>query len=179
MTDLAREYGTALFELAAEEQKDQELLQELQLLCQQFQENPKYLELLGTPTLSKPERLHIVDEALKGKVDGYLISFLKILIERGAVQEFSQCAQQYEKQYHKVHHIARATAVTAVPLTEELSNRLRDKLQQVTGKTILLSNRVDPAVLGGVSIEMDGKLMDDSLRTRLAVLRENLLQTIV
>ena len=56
---------------------------------------------------------------------------------------------------------------------------LRNSKLQVTGKKVILSNRVDPRVLGGVSIEMDGKMLDDSLRTRLETIRHNLIDVIV
>ena len=179
MTDVAREYGAALYQLAAEEQLEEQLLEESAVLAGQFQENPDYVELLSTPVLPKAQRLQIVDEAFRGKIHGYLLNFLKILVENGTANQFVLCQQQYESLYNKAHGIEKATAVTAMPLSDALCEKLKAKLEQVTGKQVILSNRVDPRVLGGVRIEMDGKLLDDSLRTRLETIRHNLLETIV
>ena len=179
MTEVAREYGAALYQLAVEEQLEEQILEEFAVLAQQFRENLDYVELLSTPVLPKAQRLQIADEAFRGKVNGYLLNFLKILIENGTANQFALCQQQYESLYHKAHGIEKATAITAVPLSEELCEKLKAKLEQVTGKKVILSNRVDPRVLGGVSIEMDGKMLDDSLRTRLETIRHNLIDVIV
>ena len=61
MTDVAREYGAALYQLAAEEQLEEQILEESAVLAGQFQENPDYVELLSTPVLPKAQRLQIVD----------------------------------------------------------------------------------------------------------------------
>ena len=179
MTDLAREYGMALYQLAEEEQLDQQILEEFSVLAGQFEENPEYLELLSTPALQKSQRLQIADETFRGRIHVYLLDFIKILIQREAAQQLPQCWRQYEKLYNQRHNIERATAVTAVPLSPQLRDKLLEKLEQISGKTILLENRVDPAVIGGVSIQMDGKELDDSLKSRLETLRGNLLQVIV
>ena len=178
MTEVGKEYGTALYQLAAEEALEEQLLEELFVLKKLFAENGDYEKLLSTPVLPKAERLQIADQALKGKVHSYLLNFLKILIENNTVREFPSCCQQYEALYNKAHGIEKAVAVTAVPLSDALQQRLKEKLEQVTGKTILLQNRVDPSVLGGVRIELDGKQLNDSLRKRLDTLRENLLHVI-
>ena len=60
-------------------------------------------------------------------------------------------------------------AVTAVPLTAEQTKKLCDKLQKNTGKTIELINVVDPACIGGVRLDYDGKRMDDTVQHRLDV----------
>lgn len=169
----------ALYQLAEEEQLDQQILEEFSVLARQFEENPDYLELLSTPALQKSQRLQIAEEAFRGRIHVYLLDFIKILIQREAAQQLPQCWCQYEKLYNQRHNIERATAVTAVPLSPQLREKLLEKLEQISGKTILLENRVDPAVIGGVSIQMDGKELDDSLKSRLETLRSNLLQVIV
>ena len=70
------------------------------------------------------------------------------------------------------------TAVTAVALTQEQHARLTEKLTQLTGKTVELENKVDPAVLGGVRLDYDGKRVDGTVQSRLDSVRDLLKNTV-
>jgi len=70
-------------------------------------------------------------------------------------------------------------AVTAVPLTEAQHGRLAEKLAKLTGKTVELTNRVDPSVLGGVRLDYDGKRVDGTVQSRLDSIRDLLKNTVL
>ena len=70
-------------------------------------------------------------------------------------------------------------AVTAVALTESQAQKLTEKLQKLTGKTVELENFVDPSVLGGVRLDYDGKRVDGTVKNRLDSIRELLNQTVI
>ena len=67
-----------------------------------------------------------------------------------------------------------AAVTTAVPLARDLNERLRRRMAEVLGKTVLLEPRVDPAILGGVVVQVDSTVCDGSLQTELSRLREHL-----
>lgn len=70
--------------------------------------------------------------------------------------------------YNQAHGIVEASVTTGVPLEAEQRTRLIDKLSAMTGKRIVLSEKVDPgAWVGGVLLEMNGKRYDNTLRHRL------------
>ena len=58
-------------------------------------------------------------------------------------------------------------AVTAVPMSDALKDKLLQKLQTVLGKTVELSCRVDPACMGGVLLELPGRQLDGTVKQRL------------
>jgi F-type H+-transporting ATPase subunit delta len=76
-------------------------------------------------------------------------------------------------------NILPVTAVTAVALSEEQAARLKEKLEKLTEKTVELTNRMDPDVLGGVRLDFDGKCLDDTLAHRLESVRSLLNNTIL
>ena len=171
MTQFAKLYGGSLFDLAAEEGADGAILDQLEECLSLLRENPDYLKLLSTPSLPKKERCGLLDQALRGSVHQYLLNFLKILCERGQLGQLSQCAAAYRQKYNQAHGIVEATAVSAVALTDDQALRLRQKLESVTGKQIRLHCKVDPAVLGGIRLDIDGTELDGTVRSRLAGLR--------
>ena len=178
MTQVGNVYGEALYDLARSEGLDEQILSELTALNVSFAQEPTFLRLLAAPNVSKEERCRIIDSSFRDKVHPYVLNFLKILTEKGYPRHFSDCCDAYRVHYNADHGILPVKAVSATPLTEDQSVRLCEKLSKITGKTIELTNRVDPDVLGGIRLDYDGKRLDDTVSHRLESIR-NMLNTTV
>ena len=174
MTEFGREYGEGLYALCAEEKLDQAVLEEVQAIQKAFRENEAFLHLLGNMTMSKEERVRIVDETFQGQIHEYTLNFLKILVERGAIHAFSECAAAYQESYFRDHQVAVAEVTTATALNEAQRAKLIDKLKKLTGKEIVVKEKIDPSVLGGVLLQMDGKRYDNTVRHRLAAIKQTI-----
>ena len=179
MTRVASIYAEGLYTLAKEEGLQQQILQELSVLGQAVDAEPGYVRLLSAPNLSKAERCAILDDSFGGKVHPYVLNFMKILTEKGYMRHFSECCKAYRERYNADNGILSVRAVTAVALTEEQQKKLTQKLEKVTGKTVELHNRVDPAVLGGVRLDYDGKRVDGTVANRLDSIRSLLKNTVL
>ena len=179
MTEVGNVYGESLYELAKEENLTQEIGGQLKVLQQCFREEPDFVRLLSSPNLTKAERCQILDDSFRGKIDLYVLNFLKILTEKGYMRHFPHCCDAYRECYNRDHGILVVTAVTAVPLTAAQQTKLTDKLSGITGKTIDLHNRVDPDVLGGVRLDYGGKRLDDTVAHRLDAVRDLLKNTVL
>lgn len=171
MTETAKRYGGSLYDLAVEEQLEDRLLAELDTVTAVLRENPEYLRLLSTPSIPKKERASLLGEAFGGAVHPYLVNFLKLLCDNGILRELNGCAKEFRARYNKAHGIVEVRAVSAVALSAAEKDKLVKKLQSVTGKRIDLTVKVDPAVLGGVRLEMEGVQLDGTVRSRLEALR--------
>ena len=174
MTEIAKMYGGSLYDLAAEEGLETRILGELEEAAAIFRSEPEYLHLLSIPSIPKKERCALLDETFRGKVHPYLLNFLKILCEKGTLRELSGCARAYRVRYNAAHGILEATAISAVALTPEQTTRLHEKLETVTGKKIDLKTKVDPSVLGGIRLDIEGTELDGTVQNRLAGLRKNI-----
>lgn len=179
MTEAGSVYGLALYDLAKSEGLTEQILKELSVLRQSFEGEPDFLKLLHTPALSKQERCDILDASFRGKLQPYLLNFLKILTEKGYIHHFSHCCDAYRDQYNRDHGILPVTAVTAVPMTDAQQKRLKEKLEALTGKTVELHSRIDPSCLGGVRLDYDGKRVDDTVSHRLDAVRTLLKNTVL
>ena len=179
MTEVGNVYGESLYELAKEENLCKLIGEQLHILQQSFQQEPDFIRLLSSPNLTKAERCQILDDSFRGKVHGYILNFLKILTEKGYIRHFSDCCDAYTGHYNADNGILSVTAVTAVALSEEQSQKLTAKLSQIIGKEIQLRNRIDPAILGGVRLDYDGRRLDDTLAHRLDTIRDLLKNTVL
>ena len=172
MTEFGREYGEGLYALCAEENLTEPVLSELETLKGLFRDNLDFVRLLSNMSISKEERVQIADNALNGQVHLYVLNFLKLLVERGAVYEFDSCVSAYREAYQQAHRISEAEVTTARPLTSEQRQALIIKLRKMTGREIELKEYTDPGVLGGVLLQLDGRRYDNTIRHRLEDIRQ-------
>ena len=179
MTEVGTVYGESLYELAKDESIAQSMGEQLKVLKSCFQQEPDFIRLLSSPSLTKAERCQILDDSFRGNVHPYLLNFLKILTEKNYIRFFSDCCDAYTQRYNQDNGILSVTAVTAVALSDAQTQKLTDKLSQITGKHIDLSNRIDPSCLGGVRLDYDGKRLDDTVSNRLDTIRDLLKNTVL
>lgn len=166
MTQIGTVYAQGLYALAQEEQLETQILEELESLQSIFSQETGYIALLASPNLSKEERTGLLDEAFRGKVQPYLLNFLKLLTEKGYIRHFPDCCKAYRSLYNEAHGILSVKAVSAVALTEEQKARLTEKLAAITGKKILLETKLDTSCLGGIRLDYDGKRVDGTVAGR-------------
>ena len=172
-------YGQSLYDLAVEEKADDQIMKELEAVRGIFAENPDYITLLCEPSIPGKTRVQLLDEAFGGQIHPYLLNFLKMLVQKRMLRGFSTCCSTYRSSYYKDHGISEATVISAVPLTEEQVSALQAKLEQISGKKVLLTRKVDSKVLGGLSVEIDGKLFDGTVEGRLDELRRKVTETVL
>ena len=179
MSGIGSNYAQALYSLAKEENLTGVILQELQTLAAAFAQEPEFLRLLSAPNLSKDTRVGIVDESFRGKVQPYVLNFLKLLTEKGHIRSFFDCVKVYHEQYNEDNGIVCVEAVSAVALTQTQQEKLRQKLESITGKRIELANRVDATCIGGMRLDYDGKRVDGTVQNRLESMGELLRNTVI
>ena len=179
MTQVGNVYGESLYTLALEEGLTERILSELTVLEQSFRENPDFIRLLSSPNLSKQERCQIIDDSFRGRVQPYVLNFLKILTERGYMKHFHDCFKTFEDLYNRDNGILPVTAITAVAMSNEQVLKLTEKLSRITEKQVSLQNKVDPSVLGGVRLDYDGKRLDDTVSHRMDAITKALKGTVL
>ena len=127
-------YGEALYDLAKAEGLSEQILRQLQVLKGCFEDAHDFLRLLSSPNLTKQERCAVLDESFRDKVHPYVLNFLKILTEKGYAKQFSESVAAYQEHYNEDNGILPVTAVTAVSLTDGQTQKLMQKLSQLTGE---------------------------------------------
>ena len=179
MTEIANVYGGALYDLAKDENLTEKIGDQLNTLDQAFAQEPAFVGLLSSASLTKPERLQVVEDSFRNNFHPYVLNFLKILTEKGYIRHFSGCCKAYRERYNTDNGILPVTAVTAIPMSDAMRNKLADKLSTITGQKIALTCKVDPDCLGGVRLDYDGKRLDDTVSHRLDSVRGLLKNTVL
>ena len=168
-----------MYDLAAEEQLTEPIMKDLIEVRGIFRENQDYLRLLAEPSIKREERIGLIENAFGTACERYFVSFLKLLCDRGMLGEYEGCVEAYKKRYNADHNIAEAVVTSAVALSDGQLKALSDKLAEMSGKTIALSSRVDPKVLAGIKVELEGKQLDGTVTGRLAGMSKKLEEIII
>ncbi len=171
MAAIYKEYSEALFILARENDECKEILGELENAERIFEENPEYMEFLSCPSIPNGERTDALCEAF-GSMSEHALSFLCILCERGRIRDFSDCVKEYKRLYDALANVKTAIVYTPVLLTEEQKSALARKLEAKYGCSVSLDCRVDDTLLGGAVVELDGKIIDGSVKSQLHQLKD-------
>jgi len=179
MTERARVYGGSLYDLAAEEKLSDSIMEQMLSIKQIFRENPDYLRLLSEPSIKKAERLDLIEKAFGNSCERYLVSFLKLMCERGYLGEYEGCCEIFTKRYNEDHNIADAVVTSAIELTDAQKKALADKLETISGKKISLTVKLDPKVLAGIKVELEGKQLDGTVAGRISGIKKKLSEAVL
>ncbi len=169
-------YAEALFEAARERDELEEVLSDLGQFTGALHESEELrLFFYGGQVPERQKR-----RAIDGLTEGMKISstnFLKVLGDNGREEILEEVFDRYEELVKEYLGRVEVGVTTAVELSEEQLDRLRERLADVLeGREIILETSVDPDLLGGAVFRFGGRMMDGSIRGRLESLREGMLE---
>ena len=175
MRQTDREYAEALFSLCVEENVLETARSDMKTVKEVILENPEYSLLLASPAIPLSQRLAAIDEAFDGKICEYCVYFLKLLCEKGRIPVLLDSIREFEELCTAYQGRIEATITSAVVLSEEQKAALIEKLEKANNKIIVPTYKVDPEIMGGILVEMDGRVYDGTLKSRLRDVKEVML----
>lgn len=171
--EIAYSYAAALYELGAEAGETERLEEELRYAWELISGTELY-RALRHPLVSKDEKLDLVREAFAGL--GPLVrNLLLLVVERGRVRYLGEILQEFIELREEHEGLVHAQIYSAYPL-DGLRDQIRAKLQEITGREVLLEERLDRGLIGGIKLTMGDLVIDGSVRAQLERLREELLE---
>ncbi len=172
MTHTSREYAEALFALAQEEGRTAEYAAGLETVKHALEQDAGFLNLLSSPAIPREARMEALSKAFEGAVPTSMLLLMRMMIFRGHARSLPAMIESYGELARENRGESVARVMSAVPLTAEEQEALREKLEKRFGRRMILECQVDPALLGGVRVETEGRVMDGTLRARLQEIKE-------
>lgn len=167
-------YAEALYELAKRDNQVDAVEQELKSVNELIQGNRDLQKVLYHPRITAEEKKALLQEMLEGKVSVVTFEFLKLLVDRQREQFLSDIVEYFVNMANADRNITAAQITSAIGLTDDEKKKLGAVLGKITGKKVVTSYSVDPSLIGGVVVRIGDRVIDGSIRTRLAALREHL-----
>jgi F-type H+-transporting ATPase subunit delta len=173
---LSRRYAKALFELALAERREEEVGQEIERFAGVFQD-AALNSVLNNPAFAVGSRRKIVAEIARHlQLSPLVIHFLSLLVERDRLSYFPAIVERYRRLLDEKKGQAEARVIAAAPLEESDVNQLRAALEKISGKRVVMQQKTDSSLIGGVVIHLEGKSYDGSVRTQLDKMRKQVEQ---
>lgn len=167
-------YSTALYEAAKDENKVNDILNDIVNLQAIFDSNPEFVEFMNTPVIAKEERISITKSIFENKINSETLNFLFILIDRRLIKNFDNIVKHYKYLIDEEKNIESGIILSVEHLSNDQINQFEEKTGALLKKKIKLTNQLDASILGGVKIFVEGKIIDASIKKQLSDLRNNM-----
>jgi len=176
---LAHVYAKSLYELAVEtggQSTVESTLGELEDILELARTDAKFSEFLSSRVLKQKDRTRSIDAILSGKVSDLTVRFLKVLNEKGRLGHLIPIVEALDELVQKRLGRVEVDLYTASPVDSAELARIKAQLNQALGKEAIVHPYTDPAMIGGVRLQIGDTLIDASLQTRLRKMRDQLTQ---
>ena len=171
----ARSYARALFELAKERHETNVVAHQLGSVIEIVVGDPALLQFFGRPGVSHAAKRAVADEIAQRVGVGKLVrDFVDLVAEHGRGAQLPDIAGAYRDLVDADSGLVRARVRSAVALTEPERGALAERLGTALGKTVVIEDRVDHDLLGGLIAEVGSVVADASLDGQLARLKDRL-----
>ena len=163
---VSKVYGDALFSLAVEENRVDELWDETRAMKQVLSENPE---------MTMEKKMDVLQEVFQKELSQDMMGLLHVLVKKGRIGElipvlayFNECAMAYKK-------IGKVQIQTPMPLSEEQKKKIEQKLLEVSEyETLSVDYEIDKSLLGGIVIRIGNQVLDNSIRAKLDAMTRDL-----
>jgi ATP synthase F1 delta subunit len=171
MEEIARVYARSLFEVAQEQEKLDEVRDQIGEFADALSESRELQTFFFSPYFSTEEKKQGLDKALVGAED-IVGNFLAVLIENHRMPALFRIRREIDAMWQDVNQLLPVQITSAIELDEAVTKQIGDEIGRQTGRTVELTSTVDPDVLGGIVVRVGNSILDASIRTRLERLRK-------
>ncbi|MBO8157978.1 F0F1 ATP synthase subunit delta [Thermosyntropha sp.] len=173
---VARRYAEAFFSLAQEQGKIDEFEKDLETVVKILNETEYLKEYLGHLLIQPQAKKDVMTKLLAEKVSQNTLNFIHLIVDKRREKYIEIITEEYKNMADESRNITKAELVAAREVPEEYIKDLAEKLSKATGKTIKITQKVEPALLGGVKIRIGDQVIDGTVAKKLETLREKLRQ---
>jgi F-type H+-transporting ATPase subunit delta len=169
MSYIAQQYAEALFGLTLESKSTKSVLENFKSLNQAIDDDIN--KFLNHPKVSKKDKKAIIEQTV---LDVTLRHFVFVLIDNSRIEYLSDCLGEFEKIINVQDKVMKVQAFSGKKLSKEQIEQLVSNLGKKHNRKIELDNIVDKSIVGGIRIEYDGNILDETINNYLHGLKANL-----
>lgn len=165
--NVAVRYAQALLDVAIDNDVVDGLTESFDGIIASVRGHRDLLVFMQSPQVRTQEKKQVIESVFAGKVEPAMLHFLELLLDKGRMMHLGDIHEEYTTLVEKYRGMQRVRVVTAVPLAQDLEQKLAEKLARLTGKKIILDKKVDPSVIGGVCVTLGDQIIDGTIATGL------------
>ncbi len=170
---LAGRYATAIYALAGEHGAVANVAADFDRLNAALAESADLARLIDDPQLARAQTAQAISAvASLLKLSPLTAQFLGVLADNRRLDRLPAIIRAFNAIAADARGEVTATVTTAHPINADQMAQLSARLAQREGRSVQLHTRVDPAILGGLVVQIGSQMIDGSIRTRLNALTQ-------
>lgn len=170
MTDVERQYARAVFSLALEREEIDEVYQELKNFSDSLSGETRQFFL--HPRIDDQDKRAVVEKVCKNQL---LINFLKVVIDNDRMELMETIVYAYLDLVHEMNQVVEVNVSSKIELTESNIKKIKKSLELKLLKKVKITHSVDPSIIGGIKIEYQGNVIDQTINSSLEMMKQTLL----
>jgi len=171
MSYVAFQYSEALFSLALEQNDLDNVLEEFNNFVEGIDKD--IYKFLNHPKVTKDNKKDLMKEVVSNKL---LLHFTYVLIDNLRIDLLEDILYDFKKLYDNQNKVLKVNAYMNKPLTKKQEENLIDSLKKKLNRNVELISIVDESIVGGMRVEYEGMVHDDTINNYLHSLKANLLK---
>ena len=175
MEKIAQVYARALFEVARQHGKLDEIREQLAQFADALNEHRELAVFFFSPYFSQKEKQEALGRVVQG-AEAIFMNFLNLLIEKHRMPVIFRIRDAYEGMWEEENRTLPVEITSAIELDQGTVEKITKQIGERTGRKVKLATRVDPEILGGLVVRVGNAILDASIRNRLEQLRTQVAQ---
>lgn len=162
----ARQYAQAIYDIGKENKLEEDYLDLSMALIDVGNSSPEFYAYLGSPAVNHEDKKELINTVIDDK-SNYYIHWLYILIESGRTKYIKDYIKEYIKLYNEEHNILTGTAYTTEKVDAKVLKKLGDIISKKYNKEIVIENKIDKTIIGGIKLQVEDDVWDNTIRNKL------------
>lgn len=175
MDTIAKRYAEALFALAKEENAVKQYQKDMEKVEGIFQDST-ILQFFSHVAIHDEDKYQVLDQCLKGQIETYVYQFLLLLIKKRRIRCILLICHQFQHLCYEYLGIQIGKVWTAFELSQDELKKIEEAISTKTKKKVLLKQMIDTTLIGGIKVEIDNHIYDNSLSYKMGLLKQELLR---
>lgn len=176
MSVVGDRYAESLFDLAKEENKVTQYLDDIKLVGEVLVSDPQIVQFFNHVLIENDKKIQLLDQSFKGNVDQYVLNFLKLLVQSRRIRYIDDIVKSYIKLSNQYLGIEEGMIYTPYELTDQQIQDIEKAISQKENKKVTLKVSIDPSLLGGIKVQISNRIYDGTIKNKVEMLKKELLR---
>ena len=176
MSVIGDRYAESLFDLAKEENKVTQYLDDIKLVGEVQGSDPQIVQFFNHVLIENDKKIQLLDQSFKGNVDQYVLNFLKLLVQSRRIRYIDDIVKSYIKLSNQYLGIEEGMIYTPYELTDQQIQDIEKAISQKENKKVTLKVSIDPSLLGGIKVQIANRIYDGTIKNKVEMLKKELLR---
>ena len=176
MSVVGDRYAESLFDLAKEENKVTQYLDDIKLVGEVLDSDPQIVQFFNHVLIENDKKIQLLDQSFKGNVDQYVLNFLKLLVQSRRIRYIDDIVKSYINLSNQYLGIEEGMIYTPYELTDQQIQDIEKAISQKENKKVTLKVSIDPSLLGGIKVQIANRIYDGTIKNKVEMLKKALLR---